>query len=336
MTFRLGTFARPGEGAAPFPALVLGERVIPLGRLALLFRRLNVSLTAGESILGLLSSWDRNFTALSAAADALAAVGTDIESIDVKALQVRPPVDLPRQIFCTIANYRGHILDTVRDPVLSPPLREPDTPECLARAEQAIEERRRSPPYVCFKLPTTVIGPSDPLELPPAAQRPDWELELAAVIGRAGRHIPRRDAMRFVAGYTLVNDITVRDWVLRADLPRLGSDWLQSKNAPGFLPTGPYLVPAAFVPDPYAVRLTLRLNGDVVQDELCSDMLFDIETQIEYISKYAQLLPGDLICTGTPAGCGIRYKRFLKPGDTLEASAPGFGAQRTRCVAVSL
>jgi 2,4-didehydro-3-deoxy-L-rhamnonate hydrolase len=338
MTFRLGTFDRPGEPAAPFPALVLGERVIPLGRLEVLFRRLNVSLTGGESILGLLSSWDSNFTALSAAADALAADAlaadaTGIESIDVKALRVRPPVDLPRQIFCTIANYRSHIVDTVRDPELSPRLGEPDTPECLARAEKAIEERRRTPPYVCFKLPTTVIGPADPLELPPDAQRPDWELELAVVIGRPGRHIPRRDAMRLVAGYTLVNDITVRDRVLRPDLPRLGSDWLQSKNAPGFLPTGPYLVPAAFVPDPYAVRLTLRLNGDIVQDELCSDMLFDIETQIEYISKYAQLLPGDLICTGTPAGCGIRYKRFLKPGDILEARAPGLGAQRTRCVA---
>jgi 2-keto-4-pentenoate hydratase/2-oxohepta-3-ene-1,7-dioic acid hydratase in catechol pathway len=329
MTFRLGTFE--GPGTAPFPGLVLGERVIPLARLELLFRRLNVSLTGSESILDVLASWDSNFTALSTVADALLAGDTGIESIDVKELRVRPPVDLPRQVFCTIANYRSHIVDTVRDAALSPRLGEPDTAECLARAEKAIADRLRSPPYVCFKLPTTVIGPADPLELPPDAQRPDWELELAVVIGRAGRHIPRRDAMRFVAGYTLVNDITVRDWVLRPDLPRLGSDWLQSKNAPGFLPTGPYLVPAAFVPDPYALRLTLHLNGDVVQDELCSDMLFDIETQIEYISKYAQLLPGDLICTGTPAGCGIRYQRFLQPGDILDATAPGFGTHRTFC-----
>jgi 2,4-didehydro-3-deoxy-L-rhamnonate hydrolase len=138
--------------------------------------------------------------------------------------------------------------------------------------------------------------------------------------------------MSFVAGYTLVNDITVREWVARPDLPRLASDWLQSKNAPGFLPMGPYFVPAAFVADPYALRLTFRLNGDVMQDELAADMLFDIETQIEYISRYAQLLPGDVICTGTPAGCGIRYKRFLRAGDVMEGTAPGFGVLRTVCV----
>jgi 2-keto-4-pentenoate hydratase/2-oxohepta-3-ene-1,7-dioic acid hydratase in catechol pathway len=329
MTFRLGTFERPGT--APFPGLVLGERVIPLGRLGLLFRRLNASLTGGDSILDLLASWDTNFAALSAVAEALHAGNAGVESIAVEELRVCPPVNLPRQIFCTVANYRSHIADTVRDAALSPRLGEPDTPDCVARAGKAIEERLRSPPYVCFKLPTTVIGPADPLQLPPDAQRPDWELELAVIIGRPGRHVARKDAMSFVAGYTLVNDITVRDWVLRPDLPRLGSDWLQSKNAPGFLPAGPYLVPAAFVPDPYAVRLTLRPNGDIVQDELCSDMLFDIESQIEYISKHAQILPGDLICTGTPAGCGIRYKRCLRPGDILEATAPGFGAHRTFC-----
>jgi 2-keto-4-pentenoate hydratase/2-oxohepta-3-ene-1,7-dioic acid hydratase in catechol pathway len=119
---------------------------------------------------------------------------------------------------------------------------------------------------------------------------------------------------------------------MRGDLPRLGSDWLQSKNAPGFLPMGPWFVPAAFVPDPYKLRLNLTLNGETMQDELVADMLFDIETQIEYISRYALLLPGDVICTGTPAGSGMRYKRFLMPGDVMEATAPGFGTQHTECV----
>src|SRR5262249_43816172 len=164
---------------------------------------------------------------------------------------------------------------TVRDPALTLRLGEPDTPECLARAAKAIEDRVRTPPYLCLKLPTTVIGPAETLALPSAAQRVDWELELAVVMGRAGRHISRADAMSYVAGYTLVNDITARDLVVRPDLPRLGSDWLQSKNAPGFLPMGPYFVPAAFVANPYALRLTLRLNGELMQDELVSDMLFD-------------------------------------------------------------
>jgi 2-keto-4-pentenoate hydratase/2-oxohepta-3-ene-1,7-dioic acid hydratase in catechol pathway len=291
MIFGLGTFAR--TGSAPFPGLVRGEHVVPLD--------------GYESVLEILSSWDRNFAALSRIAESGA------QSIELSAVRVHAPLE-PRQIFCTIANYRSHIAEVVGDP---------------ERAAKVIEERLRTPPYVCFKLPSTVIGPADTLALPSFARRIDWELELAVVIGRAGRHISRADAASYVAGYTLVNDITARDLVVRPDLPRLGSDWLQSKNAPGFLPMGPYIVPAAFVADPYALRLTLRLNGELMQNELVSDMLFDIDAQIEYISKYAQLLPGDVICTGTPAGCGARYNRFLKPGDVMEGTAPGFGILRT-------
>lgn len=288
-------------------------------------------------MLALLSSWDSNFGALTKTATALAedpaSTSAGAHTMNLRDLYLHAPVHLPRQTFCTSANYRSNLIDTVRDPGLSPRLGEPDTAECLDRAATLIEERLRGAPYVCFKLPTTIIGATDPLEIPHHAQRPDWELELGVVIGKAGRRISRSDAMSFVAGYTLVNDITVRELVARPDLPRLGSDWLQSKNAPGFLPMGPYFVPAAFVQDPYALRLTLRLNGEVMQNELVSDMLFDIATQIEYISQHAQLLPGDVICTGTPAGCGTRYKRFLKAGDVMEATAPGFGVQRTTCIA---
>ncbi|HVY82867.1 MAG TPA: fumarylacetoacetate hydrolase family protein [Steroidobacteraceae bacterium] len=311
MKFGLGTFSR--GAAAPFPGLLLGDRVVRLGGFG--------------SVLAILASWDRNFAELCRLAETHRAA----ESVDVRELRVHAPLEMPRQIFCTIANYRSHILDTVRDPALRLRLGEPDTPECHARAAQAIAQRLRSPPYVCLKLPSTVIGPDEPLTLPGEAQRLDWELELAVIVGRAGRRIPRTEAMSYVAGYTLANDITARDLVVRPDLPRLGSDWLQSKNAPGFLPLGPYIIPAAFIPDPYALRLTFRLNGEVMQDELVDDMLFDIATQIEYISKYAQLLPGDVICTGTPAGCGFRYQRFLKQGDVMEGSAPGLGVLRTSC-----
>ncbi len=330
MQFRLGTFA--GEGAASFPVLVVGDHCVPLTRLELLLRRLDLQLTGAESVLGLLWNWDSNFKALKRVAREVVGGRSGIEGIDPTDLRLRAPIDVPRQIFCTIANYRSHILDTVRDPAYSPQLNEPDSPQCLERAAHAIKERLRSPPYVCLKLPTSVIGAMDPLEIPREAKRTDWELELGVVIGRVGRRIPRRDAMKYVAGYTLTNDITVRDWVMRGDLPRLGADWLQSKSAPGFLPVGPWFVPAAFVPDPYKLRLNLTLNGETMQDELVADMLFDIETQIEYISRYALLLPGDLICTGTPAGSGIRYKRFLKPGDVMEATAPGLGTQHTECI----
>src|SRR5689334_7646710 len=138
MTFRLGTFSR--AAAARFAGPVVGERVVPLG---------------GQSVLDILSSWDSTFASL-----AEAAARTD--GIDVRELRVHAPIDVPRQIFCTIANYRSHIAEVVGDP---------------ERAAQAIEERLRTPPYVCFKLPTTVIGPDDPLVLPSVAQKIDWELE---------------------------------------------------------------------------------------------------------------------------------------------------------------
>jgi 2-keto-4-pentenoate hydratase/2-oxohepta-3-ene-1,7-dioic acid hydratase in catechol pathway len=112
----------------------------------------------------------------------------------------------------------------------------------------------------------------------------------------------------------------------------MGTDWLQGKNGPGFLPMGPYFLPAAFQPDPYALRLTLSLNDRLMQDTLTSDMLFDIAAQIEYISQHAQLLPGDVICTGTPAGCGTHYKRYLQPGDVMHASVAELGTQHTPCV----
>lgn len=333
--FRLGTFS--GAGNAFFPGLVLaGDLVVPLERLTPLLQQLDLRLEGAESVLRLLSHWQGNLAALKTIAAALSERDTlspaDFGAVPVSKLHVHAPIHVPRQIFCTIANYRSHIVDSVRDAALSPRLGEPDTPECLAKADQIIQERLRGTPYACFKLPSTIIGPTDPLEIPRHAQKTDWELELGVVIGSPCRRASRENAMSFVAGYTLVNDITVRELVARPDLPRLGSDWLQSKNSPGFLPTGPWLVPADFVADPYALRLQLTLNGELMQSELASDMMFDIAAQIEYLSQHAQLLPGDIICTGTPAGCGTRYKRFLEPGDVMECTADGFGAQRTPCV----
>jgi 2,4-didehydro-3-deoxy-L-rhamnonate hydrolase len=274
-----------------------------------------------DSTLALLSSWHENLASLKSIASSL----DGAETLPLDALQVHAPV-MPRQIFCTVINYRSHILDSVRESGVV-------TPEGKVKAQGLIEERQRGTPYVCLKLPSTVIGPNDPLSIPSHALKTDWELELAAVIARPCRRAARANAMDFVAGYTLVNDITIRELVARPDMPRLGADWLQSKNGPGFLPTGPFLVPAEFVADPYAVRLQLRLNGELMQDEVTSDMISDIAAQIEHISRHAQLLPGDLICTGTPAGCGTRYQRFLRPGDVVECSADTFGTQRTACIA---
>jgi 2,4-diketo-3-deoxy-L-fuconate hydrolase len=357
MRFKLGTFSE-AAGGVPFPGLVLerahgagmhgtetapagtngvetnrdGDRVIPFARLEPLLTRLNLQLRDPASLLALLDHWDTNFQALAILCetfpDELAQA-----SLPVDDLHIRPPIDPPRQIFCTVANFRSHVVESIVDYGVAPHTDGMDADARRAYADEVIEERLRSAPYACFKLPSTVIGPNDPLEIPRHVQRLDWELELGVVIGRTARRVSRATAMSYVAGYVIVNDITARDMVRRTDVPAMGTDWLQGKNGPGFLPLGPYLVPAAFRPDPYTVRLTLSLNDRHMQDCPTSDMLFDIATQIEYISQHARLLPGDVICTGTPAGCGTHYKRYLQPGDVIHGGAAGLGTQHTPCVA---
>jgi len=115
----------------------------------------------------------------------------------------------------------------------------------------------------------------------------------------------------------------------------LGSDWLHAKNSPGYFPIGPMLVPKEFVPDPHDLAIQLRLNGKLMQDERSSDMIFDIPRQIEVLSTYARIMPGDVLATGSPAGNGTHYNRYLRPGDVMEVSVEGLGTQRTRCVAAS-
>lgn len=337
MPFKLGTFS--AGGAPPFVGLVdnTGGRVVPLAVAEPLLQRLNLQLRqggslagAGESLLSLLNDWDSNFQVLAILWESFADELTQ-RSVPVDELHTRAPIDPPRQIFCTIANYRSHIIETILDVGVPPHTDAMDAAARLQYAERNIEARLRGAPYACFKLPSTVIGPTDSLQIPRHAQRVDWELELGVVIGKPARQVSRSEAMSHVAGYVLANDITARDQVRRADVPNMGTDWLQSKNAPGFLPLGPYFVPAAFLPDPYSVRLTLSVNDRLMQDGIVSDMVFDIATQIEYLSQHAQLLPGDVICTGTPAGCGTHYKRYLQPGDVIHASARELGAQHTPC-----
>ncbi|MFD0203643.1 MULTISPECIES: fumarylacetoacetate hydrolase family protein [Saccharothrix] len=139
--------------------------------------------------------------------------------------------------------------------------------------------------------------------------------------------------MRHVAGYTIANDLTARDLVFRPDMREIGTDWLRSKNAPGFTPLGPYLVPAEFVGDPSDLRLTLKLNGETMQDESTEDMIFDVARMVSYASQTTTLLPGDLVLTGSPAGNGMHHGRLLRDGDVMESTITGLGVQRTRCVA---
>ncbi|WP_181796488.1 fumarylacetoacetate hydrolase family protein, partial [Streptomyces sp. WELS2] len=230
------------------------------------------------------------------------------------------------------ANYRQHVID------LHVAHRAPgdERPESERRAEAAeIMDRRAAEdlPYVFIGLPGAITGPYDDVVLPAWAEQPDWELELAVVIGEPAHRVPVEDAARYIAGYTIANDLTDRATVFRRDMPQIGTDWLRSKNAPGFTPLGPWIVPAESIADPGDLRVTLRLNGETMQDESTRDMIFTVARMVSYASQIARLLPGDLVLTGSPAGNGMHWGRLLRDGDVMEGTVTGLGAQRTRCVA---
>jgi 2-keto-4-pentenoate hydratase/2-oxohepta-3-ene-1,7-dioic acid hydratase in catechol pathway len=314
--FALGSLSAPDQ--APFPALA-----IPGGHV------LDLSAALAEPALTtrrILERWD----ALLARLHELAA-DTTTHWQPLEGLRVHAPVE-PRQVFQSGANYRQHVID------LEVAHRAPDDPRTVEEARTeiaAVMDRRAAEdlPYVFIGLPSAITGPYDDVVLPSWAQQPDWELELAVVIGRPAQRVSVEDALEHVAGYTIANDLTDRATVFRRDMKAIGTDWLRCKNAPGFTPLGPWIVPAASIADPGDLRVTLKLNGDTMQDESTKDMLFGVARLVSYISQTAQLLPGDLVLTGSPAGNGIHWGRLLRDGDVMEGSVTGLGAQRTRCVA---
>ncbi|OQD57910.1 hydrolase [Streptomyces phaeoluteigriseus] len=314
--FALATLSTP-DGPA-FPALVTADaRVLDL----------QVALDdAWLTTRRLLEGWDSAVSRLTALAADSGWAGRPLSDFRVHA-----PVE-PRQVFQSGANYRQHVIDlhvAHRDPA-------DDRPEEERRAEAAdIMDRRAAEdlPYVFIGLPSAITGPYDDVVLPSWADRPDWELELAAVIGRPAHRVSVEEALEHVAGYTIANDLTDRATVFRRDMPQIGTDWLRSKNAPGFTPLGPWIVPAGSVADPGDLRLTLKLNGETMQDESTKDMIFGVARMVSYASQTVRLLPGDLVLTGSPAGNGMHWGRLLRDGDVMDASITGLGAQRTRCLA---
>ena len=320
----------------PFAAIVVRERVLSLVSALPYLRGHGLELSTTGSVLGLLTRWTHNFAVLQRLAETFAN-GRDQEleraALPLAAVHLHPPVDLPRQVFCSGANYKKHVIELFvaqtfhKNEGMS---RE----ERLAAGTKMMDERAATgTPFFFCKAQSTITGPYDAIVLPPDVTQPDWELELGVVIGKPARYVRRAEALDYVAGYVVVNDITARERVNRKDMKEMGMDWVASKCAPTFLPMGPWLVPAAFVGDPQQLRITLKLNGQTMQDESTADMIFDVARLIETLSTFCLLQPGDVICTGSPAGNGMHYGRFLRPGDMVEGTIDGIGTIRNTCVA---
>lgn len=172
------------------------------------------------------------------------------------------------------------------------------------------------------KFPTAITGPGNPITWPQeSSQQVDYEAELGVIIGRTARNVREEEALEYVAGYTIVNDVSARD-VQFAD-----EQWVRGKSFDTFCPIGPYLVTPDEVPDPHRLKIRCWVNGELRQDSNTNQMIFKVPEAIAFISKTCTLLPGDVICTGTPDGVGNFRKPpvFLKPGDLVEIEIEGLG-----------
>jgi 2-keto-4-pentenoate hydratase/2-oxohepta-3-ene-1,7-dioic acid hydratase in catechol pathway len=182
---------------------------------------------------------------------------------------------------------------------------------------------------VFSKYPLALIGNGQPILLPRASQQPDYEAELAVVIGQGGRNIPEAEWENHVFGYTILNDVSARDVQLAT------SQWTLGKNFPTFAPLGPWIVSKDEVPDPHQLDISLSINGETLQSSNTRELIFKVPRLISYISTMMPLVPGDIISTGTPAGVGMGRtpQRWLRPGDDVVVKISGIGSLRNPVLA---
>jgi 2-keto-4-pentenoate hydratase/2-oxohepta-3-ene-1,7-dioic acid hydratase in catechol pathway len=216
-------------------------------------------------------------------------------SYAVGSVKLLAPIPRPRKLICVGLNYRDH----------------------------AAESGAQIPavPTIFNKFATAVIGPGDNIVLPKVSKSPDFEAEFAFVIGRGGRRIAGEDWPKHVFGYTLVNDVSARDY------QRATTQWLMGKTFDTFAPMGPWIVTADEIPDPHALDIQLDINGEIMQDSNTRELIFKIPDLIAFLSSVFTLEPGDVVSTGTPAGVGFARKppRYLHPGDRVTVKIPGIG-----------
>jgi 2-keto-4-pentenoate hydratase/2-oxohepta-3-ene-1,7-dioic acid hydratase in catechol pathway len=288
-----------------FGALLSGERVMDLTNVyptALAF------LDAGEiGMTTLLSAVER--------AERGEALAGQVRPLD--GVRLRPPVPQARKLLAVAANYREHIREVGR----------PTYP------------KEETYPYFFLKpASTALLGSGGEIKYPPVAQQLDYEAELGIVIGQRGKNIPEERAYRYIAGYTIVNDVSERALASKAP-PKVEReqnkffDWLMGKWYDTGAPCGPCLVTREEIEDPHSLRIRTWVNGDLRQDSSTAEMIFSIPELIAFISRYLTLEPGDLIATGTPHGVGKASGRFLKPGDSVEIEIERIGTLRSTIVA---
>ncbi len=218
--------------------------------------------------------------------------------------RIAAPVARPSKIICIGLNYADHAKETNATPPAEP--------------------------VIFMKATTAIAGPYDDVTIPKDSLKTDWEVELAVVIGKKASYVDEVNAMDYVAGYCLHNDISEREFQLEK-----GGTWDKGKGCDTFAPLGPWMVTKDEIADVHNLNLWLKVNGAIMQNGTTANLIFNIPFLVAYTSRFMTLLPGDIISTGTPAGVGLGFKPpiYLKPGDIMELGIDGLGTSRQKCVA---
>lgn len=244
--------------------------------------------------------------------DGLSDADRNAISLSTNDVQLLVPIPAPSKLMLLAGNYSTHI------------------EEGGGRAEA----RAKTFPYIFMKPPTTTLtNPGNPVKIPGVSpDHIDWELELGVIIGKECKAVSEADALDYVAGYTVVNDISDRQFQPNPSRVERNQDdffdWLHGKWHDTFCPMGPAVLPADEIDDPQTLKLTLSVNGEVEQDGSTAEMIFPVAAVIEFISSFVTLVPGDIISTGTTSGVGAAKDKYLKPGDLMEAEIERIGVLR--------
>lgn len=219
-------------------------------------------------------------------------------------IRIGPPISRPSKIVCVGLNYAKHAAESG--------MKIPDEP------------------VLFFKSSSAITGPYDPIIIPKNSSKTDWEVELAIVIGKRASYVSKEDALNYIAGYVLHNDVSEREF----QIERSGQ-WVKGKSCDSFAPIGPFIATADEIENPNNLNLWLKVNGEEMQNSNTSDFIFNIEEVVSYISQFMTLIPGDIISTGTPfgVGLGLNPPKYLKEGDIVELGIEGLGISKQTCIA---
>ena len=309
MGFRLLSYV--GGKGVPRAGLLVEEKNVIDMELALKARKAAIEGLSSISILSVLENWEDILPLLRDIASHSSQTVSAVVGL-LSEIRLAAPILYPPNIYCAAANYVDHSKEMGGSNL-------PD--KSIAR------------PYFFTKLPRqTVIGPGESVRIPYPEAKVDWEAEIGVVIGRRCRNVKASEAMEYVAGFTIINDVSDRarnfrnDWLFKFD-------WLGGKSFDTSAPMGPWITPMEFISDPHSLTIQLWVNDELMQNASSRHMYFTIPEQIEYLSELMTLLPGDVIATGTPSGVGHAQGLYLKPGDTVKINIEGLGTIRNPVIA---